>query len=453
MNKKYDNSGNLKTGKIRIEKIILPMQEFIKTESSSSIILILFMLAALIWANSPWKSTYENIWSTEFSIILGNFMLSKPLILWINDGLMAIFFFVIGLEIKREILVGELVSLKKAMLPVAAALGGILIPALIYSVINIGKPGQSGWGIPMATDIAFALGILALLGKKVPVQLKIFLTALAIVDDISAVLVIAIFYSEKIIWLNLAYAALILAALILFNRLGIRKPFWYILLGTGLWLATLKSGVHATVAGILLAMTIPASTVIDKKGFIKRTRDYLKKFEEYGPDKKSSFTTKEQRALLQTIEDGVHLVEAPLQRLEHLLHPWVAFLIMPVFALSNAGVSLQINNLGQLLNPVTLGITAGLFIGKQAGILSFSWLAIKSGLANKMEGVTWKQIYGASLLAGIGFTMSLFVTNLAFVDPDLINKAKTGILIASLLSAFTGWLVLRQNSSKIVSGK
>ena len=439
--------------KIRIEKVILPMQEFIKTESSSSILLILFMLAALIWANSPWKASYESLWATKLSFSLGSFSLSKPLILWINDGLMAVFFFVIGLEIKREILVGELSTLKKAMLPVAAALGGILIPALIYSIINFGKPGLSGWGIPMATDIAFALGILALIGKKVPVQLKVFLTALAIVDDISAVLVIAIFYSEKIIWANLALAALVFLILILINRLGVRKPVWYILLGIILWLATLKSGVHATVAGILLALTIPASTCIDRKGFIIRSKKYLADFEKFGLDNGDNFTTKEQRALLQTMEDGVHLLEAPLQRLEHDLHPWVAFFIMPVFALANAGVSLQITDISQLVNPVTLGIAAGLFIGKQAGILSFSWLAIKTGLASVMEGVTWKQVYGVSLLAGIGFTMSLFITNLAFVDPELINNAKTGILIASLLSGLTGWLVLNQNNSKAVPSK
>ena len=449
MNTDQNKSNNPYGRKMKIEKIILPMQEFIKTESSSSILLILFMLAALFWANSPWKASYAALWSTEFSIGLGSFSLSKPLLLWINDGLMAVFFFVIGLEIKREILVGELSSLKKAMLPVAAALGGILIPALIYVVFNNGKAGQSGWGIPMATDIAFALGILALIGNKVPVQLKIFLTALAIVDDISAVLVIAIFYSEKIIWMNLVLAALVFMILVLLNRLGVRKPAWYILFGIILWLATLKSGVHATVAGILLALTIPASTKIDTNGFITRTKNYLQKFEEYGPDKKKNFTTKEQRALLQTIEDGVHLLEAPLQRLEHLLHPWVAFFIMPVFALANAGISLQISSLHQLFDPVTLGIAAGLFIGKQAGIVSFSWLAIKTGLASKMEGVTWQQIYGASLLAGIGFTMALFITNLAFVDPDLINKAKTGILIASLLSGITGWLVLR-NTRKVI---
>jgi NhaA family Na+:H+ antiporter len=405
------------------------------------------MLVALVWANSPWSASYASLWQTQVNVSVGSFQIDKPLLLWINDGLMAVFFFVVGLEIKRELLVGELSSLRQALFPIAAALGGMFVPAAFFLMLNANGPGEGGWGIPMATDIAFALGILALLGKRAPLSLKIFLTAVAIVDDIGAVLVIALFYTEKIVWASLAAAAVIFVALLILNRMGVRKPLPYALLGIALWVAFLKSGVHATVAGVLLAMTIPASTIIDRKGFLERARCYLDRFEEEGIRNGSSFTTKKQRALLQGIEDCTQGVEAPLQRLEHALHPWVAFFIMPVFALANAGVDLRTDILAALLNPITLGIILGLVVGKQIGITFMAWLVTRIGLSRKINGVTWKQIYGASMLAGIGFTMSLFISNLAFSDPVMLSNAKVGILVASFISAGLGWIVLSRNGN------
>jgi NhaA family Na+:H+ antiporter len=429
----------------RVEQITVPFQEFVKAETFSGILLIVFMLVALIWANSPWSASYEALWQTQVNVSIGSFKIDKPLLLWINDGLMAVFFFVVGLEIKRELQVGELASLRQALFPIAAAIGGMFFPAAVYLMINAGQIGESGWGIPMATDIAFALGILALLGKRAPLSLKIFLTAVAIVDDIGAVMVIALFYTEKIVWGSLGLAALIFVFLLILNRMGVRKPLPYALLGIVLWVAFLKSGVHATVAGVLLAMTIPASTVIDRRGFLERTRQYLDRFEEEGIKDGNSFTTKKQRALLQGIEDCTQAVEAPLQRLEHTLHPWVAYLIMPVFALANAGVDLRTDIIAAFVNPITLGIILGLVVGKQIGITLMAWLVTRIGLSKKINGVTWKQIYGASLLAGIGFTMSLFIGNLAFSDPVILANAKVGILAASIISAGLGWIVLSRN--------
>ena len=424
----------------RIEQLTMPIQEFIKAESFSGIMLISFMLIALIWANSPWSASYESLWQTPVMVNIGSFKIDKPLLLWINDGLMAVFFFVVGLEIKRELLVGELSSLRQALFPIFAAIGGMLVPAAIFLMFNSGGPGQAGWGIPMATDIAFALGVLALLGKRAPLSLKIFLTAVAIVDDIGAVLVIALFYTSKIVWSSLGLAAIIFVILLLINRMGVRKPLPYALLGILLWVAFLKSGVHATVAGVLLAMTIPATTIINRKGFLERTRHYLDEFEKEGVRDGSTFTTKKQRAYLQAIEDCTNGVEAPLQQLEHSLHPWVAYFIMPVFALANAGVDLRTDIVSALLNPVAIGIIFGLVIGKQVGITLMAWLGTKIGLSDRISGVTWKQIYGTAMLAGIGFTMSLFISNLAFDDPALLANAKVGILAASAISAGLGWI-------------
>ena len=333
----------------------------------------------------------------------------------------------------------------QALFPIAAALGGMLVPAALYLIFNANGPGVSGWGVPMATDIAFALGILTLLGKRAPLSLKIFLTAVAIVDDIGAVLVIALFYTNKIVWVSLAAAAVIFVVLMILSRMGVRKPLPYALLGIALWVAFLKSGVHATVAGVLLAMTIPATTIIDRKGFVERIRVYLDRFEEEGIRDGRDFTTKRQRALLQGIEDCTQGVEAPLQRLEHTLHPWVAYFIMPVFALANAGVDLRTDIIAALVNPITLGIIAGLVVGEQVGITFMAWLVTRVGLSRKIAGVTWKQIYGASMLAGIGFTMSLFISNLAFSDPVMLTNAKVGILVASFISAGLGWLILSRN--------
>lgn len=442
MKKIIESQSFFKFDRPRMEQIALPFQEFFKKESFSGILLISFMLIALSWANSPWSDSYESLWQTNIAVAVGDFKIDKPLLLWINDGLMAIFFFVVGLEIKRELLVGELSTLRQALFPIFAALGGMIVPAAIYILVNLNGDGMGGWGVPMATDIAFALGILALLGKRAPLPLKVFLTAVAIVDDIGAVLVIAFFYTEQIIWSYLGIAAVVFVVLMLLNRFGVRKPMPYALLGLVLWVAFLKSGVHATIAGVLLAMTIPATTKINRKGFLERSREYLDEFEKEGIRDGSPFTTKKQRALLQGVEDCAHGVEAPLQRLEHALHPWVAFFIMPVFALANAGVDLRTDILAALTHPVTIGIILGLVVGKQVGITFMAWLVTKLGLSTKVNGVSWAQIHGVSLIAGIGFTMSLFIGNLAFSDPVLLANAKVGILVASLISAVLGWIVL-----------
>ncbi|PKO12163.1 MAG: Na+/H+ antiporter NhaA [Chloroflexi bacterium HGW-Chloroflexi-10] len=430
----------------RAERLLRPFQEFMHKEASGGILLLVFTVIALIWANSPFADRYVNLWQTQLTIGIGSFVLAKPLLLWINDGLMAVFFFVVGLEIKREVLVGELASLRQAALPLLAAVGGMLVPALIYAAFNSGKAGASGWGIPMATDIAFALGVMALLGKRAPLPLKIFLTALAIVDDIGAVLVIALFYTAEISWLSLAAAAVFLILLVIVNRLGVRHPLVYTILGIGLWVAFLKSGIHATVAGVLLAMTIPTKARIKSKEFVKHGRVVLGDFEraEDGLDT----TNGNQQAALQELETIVKRTSAPLQRMEHALHPWVAFFIMPVFAFANAGVAFGDEFVSAFTNPITLGVVAGLVIGKQVGITAFAWLAVKGKLADLPVGVTWLQIYGASCLAGIGFTMSLFIAGLAFGDSPALSTAKVGILAASLIAGFLGWIILRNSPQK-----
>lgn len=424
----------------RAEKLLAPLQDFLHKEASSGILLLIFTVVALLWANSAWSDSYNLIWYRKLTIGYGDFLLSKALLLWINDGLMAIFFFVVGLEIKREVLIGELASFRKAILPVAAAIGGMVFPALIYTAFNYGGGGSRGWGIPMATDIAFALGVLALLGKRVPVSLKIFLTAVAVVDDLGAVLMIAIFYTAEIAWINLAIAAVILVVLVIANRLGVRNPIVYSILGIGLWLAFLRSGVHATVAGVLLAMTIPSRARINDREFVKHSRTIIDEFEE--ADEGDEYLNESQRSSLHVLEDLVEHAKAPLQRLEYELHPWVAYAIMPLFALANAGVALG-SGFATVFDPVSLGVIFGLILGKQIGITLLSWLVVKSKLADLPEGVNWRHIYGVSWLAGIGFTMSLFISSLAFGPTSLLETAKIGILIASLIAGVVGILILR----------
>ena len=392
--------------------ITRPFQEFFRLESASGILLAGFTLLALIWANSPWKESYEAVWNTEVSIGLSSARLSKSLLHWINDGFMTVFFLLVGLEIKRELLIGELAEIKKATLPIAAALGGMVVPALIYIAINHQTSTVSGWGVPMATDIAFSLGVLTLLGKRVPYQLKIFLTAFAIVDDLGAVLVIAIFYTSEISFIALGATVAVFATLLVLNKAGVRRLLPYLLLGLLLWLAVLKSGVHATIAGVMLAMTIPA----------RRHSEQNEKDTE----------------------------GTPLQTLEHALHPWVSFIIMPVFALSNAGVGLSGQLLSTILHPVGLGTILGLLLGKQIGITLFSWLAVRTGIASLPSSVRWLHVYGASLLGGIGFTMSLFIAVLAFGEGHLLSIAKIGVLIASGLAGTVGWIVLRKTKVQVM---
>jgi NhaA family Na+:H+ antiporter len=427
-----------------IQRVLSPFARFAQTESAGGIVLIAAALVAIAWANSPWGAGYEHLWETQVTIGAGAWALTYPLHYWINDGLMAVFFFVVGLEIKREFLVGELASVKRAALPIAAALGGMIVPAIIYASLNVGRAGEAGWGIPMATDIAFALGVLALLGPRIPLSLKVFLAALAIVDDLGAVLVIAVFYTETIHWAALGLGFALLAGLVLANKLQIRSPLVYTLVGVVVWVAFLKSGVHATVAGVLLAMTIPARTRIDTAEFLDRGRRILDYFDMSGEEGKDVLTNRRQQAAIQEMESACEGAQAPLQRIEHKLHNWVAFLIIPIFALANAGVHLG-GNLGAAFGDrVTQGIILGLVIGKPIGITLFAWLSVRVGLADLPAAVTWKAIRGVSLLGGIGFTMSLFIAGLAFPEaPQLNEDAKIGIFVASLIAGITGFVVLR----------
>jgi len=435
-------TASIKTEKRPIDFILSPFQEFTQQEASSGILLIIATVVALIWANSLWAESYNALWHTNLTISFGNFGVSKDLLHWINDGLMAVFFFVVGLEIKREVLVGELASPRQAILPIVAAIGGMAFPAGFYLLFNMNGPAQGGWGIPMATDIAFALGVLSLLGKRVPLSLKIFLTAVAIVDDLGAVLVIALFYTSNLVWISLLIGAIFLAALIIMNRLGVRSPIVYGLLGLGLWVAFLKSGVHATIAGVLLAMTIPVRTRINTEEFISNADFFLEEFRKQGKPGESVLTNKDQRAAIQAIEVAAEHAQTPLQRLEHTLHPWVSYFIMPVFALANAGVVLKGNLFSTLVQPVTLGIITGLIFGKQIGVFIASYIAVKFKWADLPSGMTWKRLYGLSWLAGIGFTMSLFITSLAFTETKILVMAKAGILFASIISGTVGAFIL-----------
>lgn len=429
--------------RVRAQVLIRPFQRFFRLEAASGILLLVFTVAALVWANSPFAASYFGLWATRITVAVGELVIAKPLLLWINDGLMAIFFFLVGLEIKREVTVGELSNPKNAALSVAAAVGGMLVPGAIYAAFNTGRIGAAGWAIPMATDIAFALGVLALLGRRVPLPLKVFVTAVAIVDDLGAVLVIAFFYTAELSLAALGTGVGVLVTLTLLNRLGVRRTWPYALLGAVLWVAFLKSGIHATIAGVLLALTIPARRAIDAAEYAGRAERLLAVFRK---DLRPGLAepTKNQRDALHSLEHASHQVETPLQRLEHALHPWAAFFIIPLFALANAGVALTGGIGATLTSPISLGIILGLFAGKQIGILTFSWIATRTGLAVLPAGVGWSQIWGVSLLCGIGFTMSLFIGSLAFADPALLDAAKIGILAGSLISGVAGsWLLMR----------
>ena len=429
------------------------ISQFINEEAYGGILLILMTIAAMIWANSSFYESYHHLWHDyKVGFVWGDLNMVASLHHWINDGLMALFFFVIGLEIKREVMGGELSSLKKASLPISAAIGGMLIPALLYAFLTINDPDFiNGWGIPMATDIAFALGLLAMLGNRVPLNLKIFLTALAIADDLGAVMVIALFYTESIDFYELLYAGFFLAVLAIANLAGIRRTIFYALVGfTGVWIAFIYSGVHATIAGVLIALTIPARTKINEADYIARLSVYLDKFKKENPDKKSTLLTKKQVHLISDIENLNDKAHTPLQKLEHALHPVTAYFILPVFALSNAGVHIDGRIDDMMIHPISLGIIAGLVLGKFLGISLFSRLMVKLKIAILPEGVSWNQIYGAAFLAGIGFTMSIFISDLAFKDEAFKQIAKVGIICASILSAVIGMVWLRMTSKKRV---
>jgi NhaA family Na+:H+ antiporter len=378
------------------------IREFLKLESASGLLLVAAGVAAMLAANSPFAGWYQALLEVPFGIRLGAFGLDKPLLLWINDALMAVFFLLVGLEIKREVVMGELSDWGRIALPAIAAVGGMVVPAAVYAWLNWSDPiGLRGWAIPSATDIAFALGLLSLFGRRVPLGLKVFLMTLAVLDDLGAIVVIALFYTSDLSWFALASAGFAVAALLVMNRAGVMSVAAYVLVGVLLWVCVLKSGVHATLAGVVTALFIPA----------RNPRD---------PD------------------------HAPLARLEHSLHPWVAYAILPVFAFANAGVPLAGLSFSDLLAPIPLGIVLGLFVGKQVGVFGFSWLALKLGLARLPHGVTVGQIYAIAIVCGIGFTMSLFIGSLAFGDAGVAQVAtyRLGILVGSLLSAAIGALVL-----------
>ena len=417
-----------------------PAQAFVRTEASGGIVLLAATVVALAWANSPWDESYFDLWQARLSLDLALFRIDEDLGHLVNDGLMAIFFFVVGLEIKRELLHGELASPRKAALPVAAALGGMIVPALVYSVFNAGGDGARGWGIPMATDIAFALGALALLGRRVPFSLKVFVLALAIVDDLGAIAVIAVFYTDSIAWEPVAWAAAVFVVIFAANRAGLRSVDVYVALGVVFWMAVLKSGVHATLAGVALAAITPARPYYSAERFEPDARALLDRL--IGEGGSEADESSRQDTLLQ-FERLSRESASPLDRLEHLLHPWVSYLIVPLFALANAGIALSGSAIRDAVSSdVTLGVVAGLVIGKPLGILAASWLVLRLGWAQLPANVRMGHIVGAGLLAGIGFTVSLFIAGLAFDDAKLIADAKLGILGASLLAGICGFVYL-----------
>jgi len=383
-----------------MDKTFSRVQEFIKLETSGGVILMIAAIFAMIIANTPLSAIYDLILGTYIKVGIGNFEIAKPAILWINDGLMAIFFFLVGLEIKREVLAGELSSFDKAILPIMAAIGGMAVPGIIFAIVNWGTPENlNGWAIPTATDIAFALGILALIGSRAPIALKIFLLAIAIIDDLGAIVIIAIFYTSELSINALAISMLGFAAAVVLNRMGIQRTAPYLLVGIVMWVFVLKSGVHATLAGVLIAFTIPLKA-----------------------------------------KDGD---EALLYKMEHGLHPWVAFLILPVFAFANAGVNFTGIGIDDLLQPLTLGIAVGLFLGKQIGVFLATWIGVKSGIARLPENVSWKHVYGVACLTGVGFTMSLFIGSLAFTTADVMNAVRLGVVLGSVLSGLFGYVLLK----------
>ncbi|PAP80584.1 Na+/H+ antiporter NhaA [Rubrivirga sp. SAORIC476] len=424
-----------------MQTLLRPFQSFFKTEAAGGILLLAAAAVALVWANSPLVGAYNDLWGTYVTVGAGSFEISKPLLLWVNDGLMAIFFFVVGLEIKREVLAGELAEPRKAALAIAAALGGMVVPALLYTVVNLGSDKVTGWGIPMATDIAFALGVLALLGSRAPLALKVFLTAVAIVDDLGAVVVIALFYTAELNLAALVGSLVLVGVLVVVNRLGIQRPAVYGLIGLAVWVLMLKSGVHATIAGVLVALTIPATRKIDEVEFAERADGLLAQFAA-GLTVGGSTPTPDQMHAVHSLEKACEQIETPLQRLEHGLHGLVAFFIMPVFALANAGVALGAGAAALVTDTVALGVMLGLVVGKPLGVMALAYLAVKTGLAALPSGVTWRHVMGVSFLTGIGFTMSIFIANLAFGAGPLLDSAKVGILAASVVSGVLGAVVL-----------
>ena len=434
------------------ERLVGPFHRFAQTESASGLVLVACAAVALLWSNSPWSDSYSRLWEQTVAVGSTGWGVSMTLHHWINDGLMAVFFFLVGLEIKRELLVGDLATVRHAALPIAAALGGMIVPATLYAVINHGTAASRGWGIPMATDIAFALGVLALVGPGVPAGLRVLLAALAIVDDLGAVLVIALFYTENIEWEHLIVGAGIVTLLVMCNAAGVRHGAVYALLGVALWLALLHSGIHATIAGVLLAIAVPARTRIDEGEFLLRGREALDEFERACGPATSILTNPAQQDAIARLEELGDQAQAPLVTLEQELRTVVAFVIMPLFALANAGLPLGGQARGALATPVTIGVVLGLVLGKPIGITLFSWLAVRSRIAALPPGVSWRAVHSLSWLGGIGFTMSLFIAGLAFGASPLVQSAKLGILSSSVIAGIIGWMLLRTSLRRATAG-
>jgi NhaA family Na+:H+ antiporter len=417
-------------------QVILTTQAFARIEASSGIVLMVAALAALIWANSPWDESYFDLLHTHLSIDLDVVHLDLSLQHWVNDGLMALFFFLMGLEIKRELVHGELSSFRRALLPATAALGGMVMPALIYTAFNVGGEGARGWGVPVATDIAFALGVLSLLSRRVPFSIRVFLLALAIADDIGGILVIAIFYTSEISFSALGVAAVILAITYVFNRAGVRTINIYILLGGLLWIAVYESGIHATIAGVVLGLLTPAQHYYNPQTFADSAEDLAKRYR----TALETGAVAVQESLLSQMEDLTKGTEPPLERLERALVRWVGFSIVPIFALANAGVAISGDVASEAVSSsVSQGVAFGLVLGKPLGIFLFTFLAVKAGICDMPRGASWSQIFGVGLLGGIGFTVALLITDLGFREhPVLADEAKLGVLAASAAAAVLG---------------
>ncbi|KZX57109.1 sodium:proton antiporter [Halioglobus sp. HI00S01] len=432
------------------DSILTPLEEFIHRQTTSGILLMICAVVALIIANSPFHYSYEHFLHKELAISLGEKSFSLSIHHWINEALMAMFFFIMGLELKRELLVGELSSPSQAMLPISAAIGGMLIPALGYFVFNTSGPDAKGWGIPMATDIAFAIGALSLLGPRIPKTLITFLIALAIVDDLGAVAVIALFYTDSLDTVALFYAGIFTFVLLSFNLGGVRRPLPYAAVGILLWTAMLASGIHATIAGIVVAFVIPIRPKFEAETFIDRVKDSTVAMQKSVAENPDIIHNNRFRSLVIAMGDGVQLVQAPAQRLEHSLHLPVAYLVIPIFALANAGIPIEFAEFGSAVSsPITLGVLCGLLLGKPLGIAGFTWIAIKLGWAKLPDELNMKHITGVGLLGGIGFTMSIFIADLGFAGkPEELLAAKTGILLASAIAGFTGYFLLRTTTKK-----
>lgn len=422
---------------------LTPLESFVRTSVSGIGLLLLGTLVAVVLANSPLSDAYERFWGTKLSVEIAGVGITESLRHWVNDGLMALFFFIVGLEIKREALVGEMRYPRQAALPIAAAIGGIVVPALIYAAFTIGGDGVRGWAIPMSTDTAFALGIVSLLGSRVRPLLLVFLTAFAIVDDILAVLAIAVFYTDEISWIALGVATALLAVLAVANRAGFHRWPVYGVVGLGVWIAVFESGVHASVAGVLVAMTVPARSWINPSEFLVRGRRAMDDFEAACYLAPSILTNEPQQQATLALERLCEEVETPMTYLQHRLNRWVAFGVLPVFALANGGIPLVDGLDEALASPITWGVVVGLVLGKPVGIVLFAWLAVRTGIAVLPGAIAWRHLLGVAWLGGIGFTISLFVAELAFADGPTADAARVGILVGSVAAGLAGYLILR----------